>query len=79
MASNKLGTFEELILKKKTGDTIFIQEFDQKGFHELKSRLSRLLTEDKKIKPNYWTKFYQIAIVMLFIWYGLMIGLTVLR
>jgi hypothetical protein len=78
MTSNKLGTFEELILNRKTGDTIFIQEFDQKGFGELKSRLTQLLTEDKTIKPNYWTHFYKILVIMLVAWYGLMIGLTII-
>ena len=79
MTSNKLGTFEELILNKKMGDTIFIQEFDQKRFEEFKFKLSSLVTEDENIKPNYWTRFYKIAAVMLIFWYILLLGLLLLK
>ena len=78
ITGNALGTFEELILNRKTGDTIFIQEFDQKGFGELKDRLTQLLTEDKTIIPNYWTHFNKILVIMLVAWYGLMIGVKII-
>lgn len=77
MTSNRIGTFEELILNRRNGGTIFIQEFDQRGFNELKHRLSSLLTLDKQIKPNYWTGFYKLLSIMLVIWYGLMIGIKI--
>jgi hypothetical protein len=76
-ASNKLGTFEELILNKRNGDTVFIQEFDQRRFKELKSRLSQQLTEDNTIKPNYWNGFYKTLALLLLTWYGIMIVVTV--
>ncbi len=78
MTSNNLRTFEELVLNKKTGDTIFIQEFDQKKFEEFKVKLSTLVKEDNNIKPNYWTRFYKIATVMLILWYLLLIGLIII-
>ncbi|NVN96501.1 MAG: hypothetical protein HXX18_14590 [Bacteroidetes bacterium] len=78
MTSNKFGTFEELIINKKTGETIFIQEFDQKEYKEFKNKLKQLLIEDNTIEPNYWTNFYKIVCVFLVIWYALMIGLRLL-
>jgi hypothetical protein len=76
MVSDKLGTFEELVVKKRSGETIFIQEFDQKEFQPLKSTFSKLFTEDKSIKPNYWTKFLITICAMLVFWFGLMMVLN---
>lgn len=78
MVSNKLGTFEELIVNKKNGDTIFIQASDQRQFPELKSRLTQLFREDKAIEPNYWTPFIKISAILLVIWVGLMITVKII-
>ena len=79
MASNRLGTFEELILEKEEGDTIVIQEFDQKGFKELKNRLIPVLAEDKSIEPNYWTRSHKTLVILLVIWYAVLFGLAILN
>ena len=74
---NGFGSFEEIIINKQNGGTIFIQEFDQKRFKEFKNKFSALSTIDNKLKPNYWTNFYKTSLVMVAIWIGLMIGIAI--
>lgn len=72
-ASNVFGTFDQLILNKRDGYTIFIESYDQNGFKELRLELESQLILDSKAKPNYWTKFIRASAIWLCIWIGLMI------
>ena len=61
------GPFDELILNKKNGKTIFIQSFDQNNFEELSKAVEELVVYDNNLKANYWTNSNQIGIIGLLI------------
>lgn len=77
-ASNAFGTFDQIILNKRNGQTIFIESYDQKDFKEFRLQIEKLLTLDFKAKPNYWTKFYKMSAIWLSVWIGLMVILMTL-
>jgi hypothetical protein len=72
-ASNAFGTFDQLMLNKRDGQTIIIESYDQKDFKDLRLEIEKLLTLDFKAKPNYWTKFYKVSAIMMGIWIGIML------
>jgi len=67
-SSNGFGAFDELIINKRDGHTIFIQSFDQADFKEFRLEISKLIKYDNETKPNYWTKFYKASTIFLTIW-----------
>jgi hypothetical protein len=72
-SSNGFGTFDELVINKKDGQTIFIQSFDQADFKEFRIEIEKLLKYDNATKPNYWTKFYKASTILLTIWILIMV------
>ncbi|NJN43064.1 MAG: hypothetical protein HC811_13380 [Flammeovirgaceae bacterium] len=78
-ARNGFGSFDQLILNKKDGQTIFIDSFDQADFKAFRLEIENLLPHDFKAKPNYWTKFYKVTAIWLGLWTGLMIIFMIIR
>ncbi len=72
-SANGLGVFDELIINKREGQTIFIQSFDQADFKEFRIAIEKLIKYDSTIKPNYWTRFYKASTILLAIWLLIML------
>ena len=60
--SNKLGFFDELVINKGNGQTIFIQSFDQTNFYNFQKAVDKYLVKNDSIKPNEWTIFIRIVV-----------------
>jgi hypothetical protein len=71
-SSNGFGAFDELIINKRDGHTIFIQSFDQADFKEFRLEIEKLIEYDNGTKPNYWTRFYKASTILLTIWLVIM-------
>lgn len=62
-AANGFGAFDQIILNKRDGKTIFIESFDQINFKKLRIELEKRLEYKFDNKPNYWTRFYKFSAI----------------
>lgn len=65
-------TVEQIILNLKNGTSIIISDFDQRNYNGLKAEIEKNIEYDDKIKPNYFTKFWRIIIIVFSTWIVLM-------
>jgi len=68
---------EQIILNFKNKKSIFIQDFDQKNYQNFKIEVEKYIEIDDQIKPNYFTRFWKIMIIIITIWIISLISLLI--
>ena len=69
---------EQIILNLKNGTSIIIQDFDQNNYTDFKMEVERYIENDNKIKPNYFTIFWKIMILIIGVWIITMTSILIL-
>lgn len=68
---------EVMILSRSKGSDLYIKEFDQKGFTEIKEGLSSIIMKTKTEVPFYWSSRYTKMLILIAIWYLIIIAVAV--
>ncbi len=69
---------EQIVINLKNGSTLFIEDFDQKGFYDFRAEVEKFVEKDNRISPNYLTSFWKKAIIIIAIWISVMVAVLVL-
>lgn len=68
---------QQIILILKNGSSVFIEESEQKGFDEFRKEVDKFVELDNGIKPNYWTKYWKVTLIVIAFWMVVMLFLLI--